>query len=163
MSEDREATRRNASWYGKVWTRGAKVWVPWPTPRGDGLFACPGNFDMALPDGTALLISENGDSLLAMGISLPRKLSVGTQCDLADLCRTREECEALIAHRASVESVAKARDAAIEAAKAWRREHIATCGDESYAWREALDVATRMLLEAERDESEARARLEALR
>lgn len=88
----------------------------------------------------------------------------GGQCDPDDLYATREACEAAIALRAAREAVTKAREAVVETAKRW---------DDPLVWAmpihadddpEAdLGASVKALLEAERVEAEARARLEALR
>lgn len=76
----------------------------------------------------------------------------GGQCDPDDLYATREACEAAIALRAASEAVAKARDAAVDAARAFvRRGHG------------PLAESVVVLEELERAEADARARLEALR
>ena len=96
--------------------------------------------------------------------------SNGRLCDVpcgnSTLCERHNRVEAVreagAALRAATEAVAKARDAVVETAKAWRARLDA--GDN---WvdteRLGLSGALDALSDAERAESEARAKLEALR
>lgn len=129
--------------------RGDECWVPW--------------FDAWRPDRgwysrkwTWLLTSNDRAEL--------RDGDTDAYCEPEDLCRTREECEALIVLRAATEAVAKARDAVVEAARAAAGRWGATPWV-PYDEGDSGDItdAVRRLEEAERAEAEARAKLEALR